>query len=186
MVASHYDNGKTRFNEFLKGLDTEECSFYQAIKKNKTDFFQQKPEPNAGDSKQKTLKYDCRLFSTLFISCQFRECDLMDIFQHENRSSPGALSDNDNLYSCHKSQLATILETHFTPPDTEPDASVIILDGSALINALPQRISKTFEEYAVLEVLPKVQAYSCTYRRTYIVLDVYTGLLNTIKARHRR
>ena len=83
MVASHCDNGKTRFNEFLKGLDTEDCSFYQAIKKNKTDFFQQKPEPNAGDSKQKTLKYDCRLFSTLFISCQFRKCDLMDIFQHE-------------------------------------------------------------------------------------------------------
>ena len=24
MVASHYDNGKTRFNEFLKGLDTDE------------------------------------------------------------------------------------------------------------------------------------------------------------------
>jgi hypothetical protein len=29
MVASHYDNGKTRFNEFLKGLDTDESSFYQ-------------------------------------------------------------------------------------------------------------------------------------------------------------
>ena len=24
MVASQYDNGKTRFNEFLKGLDTDE------------------------------------------------------------------------------------------------------------------------------------------------------------------
>jgi hypothetical protein len=24
MVASHYDNGKSRFNEFLKGLDTDE------------------------------------------------------------------------------------------------------------------------------------------------------------------
>jgi hypothetical protein len=32
MVASHYDNGKTRFNEFLKGLDTDECSFYQPSK----------------------------------------------------------------------------------------------------------------------------------------------------------
>ena len=25
MISSHYDNGKTRFNEFMKGL---ECSFY--------------------------------------------------------------------------------------------------------------------------------------------------------------
>jgi hypothetical protein len=71
MVASRYGNGKTRFNEFSKGLDTDECSFYQPIKKNKTCFFQQKPEPNAGDSKQNTLKDDCRLFSTIFISCQF-------------------------------------------------------------------------------------------------------------------
>jgi hypothetical protein len=37
---------------------------YQPIK---TDFFQQKPEPNAGDSKQNTLKDDCRLLSTIFI-----------------------------------------------------------------------------------------------------------------------
>jgi hypothetical protein len=47
---------------------------------NKTDFFQQKPEPNVGDSKQKTLKDDCRLFSTNFTSCQSREYDLMDFF----------------------------------------------------------------------------------------------------------
>jgi hypothetical protein len=29
IVVSQYDNGKTRFNEFLKGLDTDESSFYQ-------------------------------------------------------------------------------------------------------------------------------------------------------------
>ena len=59
--------------------------------------------------------------------------------------------------------------SHVTPPDTEPEASFIILDGSALINALPSRISKTFEEYAVLEIVPKVQGYSCTYMRRYCV-----------------
>ena len=62
MIASHYDYGKIRFNEFMKGLDTEECSFYQPIKNNKTDFFQQ----NAGDSRGKTLKEDCHLFSIRF------------------------------------------------------------------------------------------------------------------------
>jgi hypothetical protein len=70
------------------------------------------------------------------------------------------------------SSVLLLLETHVTPPDTEPGASFIILDGSALINALPSRISKTFEEYAVLEVIPKVRTYSCTYTRTYIVFDV--------------
>jgi hypothetical protein len=92
----------------------------------------------------------------------------MEFFQHENQSFPAALSDNGNLQSCQKLQLATILETHVTP-DTEPEASFIILDGSALINALPSRISKTFEEYAVLDIVLKVQGYSCTYMRRYCV-----------------
>jgi hypothetical protein len=89
----------------------------------------------------------------------------MYFFQHENQCFLAALSDNGNLQSCQKSQLATILETHVTPPDTAPEASFIILDVSALINALPSRISKTFEEYAVLEIVPKVQGYSSTYMR---------------------
>jgi len=105
----------------------------------------------------------------IFISCQSREYDLIKFFQHENQSFPAALSDNGNLHSCQKSQIATILETHVTPPDTVPEASFIILDGSALINALPSRTSKTFEKYAVLEVVLKVKAYSCTYMRRYCV-----------------
>jgi hypothetical protein len=58
-----------------------------------------------------------------------------------------ALSDNGNLQSCQKSQLATILETHVTPPDSEPEASFIILDGSALINALPSMITIFLRDY---------------------------------------
>ena len=73
------------------------------------------------------------------------------------------VSDLQNIFV--NTQLATILETHVTPPDTAPEASFIILDVSALINALPSRISKTFEEYAVLEIVPKVQGYSSTYMR---------------------
>ena len=44
-------------------------------------------------------------------------------------------------------------------------------------------ISKTFEEYAVLEVVPKVQTYSCTYTRTDIVFDVYWS--SSLKAETR-
>ena len=91
----------------------------------------------------------------------------MDHFYHNPTATTAtaALSDNGNLHGS--------LETHFTPPDTEPETSAIILDGSALINALPPRISKTFEEYAVLEVVPQVHAYSCTYIRTDIVFHIY-------------
>ena len=76
MVASHYDNGKTRFNEFLKGKDTDECSFYQP---SQISFSKSQNQAGMIQSK-KTLKDDCRLFSTIFTSCQSREYDLVDFF----------------------------------------------------------------------------------------------------------
>ena len=72
-----------------------------------------------------------------------------------------------------KSQLVSILEDYVANAENVPEASVIVLDGSALINSLLPRISKTFDEYAELEVVPKVQAYSSKYKRTDIVFDVY-------------
>ncbi|KAL7370274.1 hypothetical protein ABVT39_024501 [Epinephelus coioides] len=64
----------------MKGLGgEEESTFYEPIKKNRLDFFQQVPA-SADSSKQKVLKEDCQLFSKLFISCQSRECDLSDLW----------------------------------------------------------------------------------------------------------
>ncbi|CAC5371327.1 unnamed protein product [Mytilus coruscus] len=155
--------------DFMKGLDTEECSFYQPIKKNKTDFVRQKSKLKVGDSKKlKRMTVVCSLHFSYSTSL---ENVTSWNFQHENQSFPAAMSDNGNFHNCQKSQLATILETYFSPPDTEPEAGVIILDGSAFINALPPRKLKTFEEYAALEVVSKVQTYSYTYKRTDIVFE---------------
>ena len=63
-------------------------SFYDPIKKNKLEFFQQKPEPLSGDMKQNILKDDCCLFSKLFIPFQSRECDHLKFFRDENQSFP--------------------------------------------------------------------------------------------------
>ena len=98
---------------------------------------------------------------------------MTNFFQHENQSFPASLNDGGRLYSCQKSQHASILEDYVTNAENVPEASVIVLDGSALINSLLPRISKTFDEYAELEVVPKVQAYSSKYNRTEIVFDVY-------------
>ena len=81
IVISHHQNGRIRFQKFMKGFESKDTSsFYEPIKRNKLDFFNQKPEPVPGDLKQ-VLKDDGRLFSKLFISCQSRECDLLRIFQ---------------------------------------------------------------------------------------------------------
>ena len=135
-------------------------------------FFRQVPA-SVHSLNQKVLKADCQLFSKLFISCQSRECDLKEFFRHENQSHPAALSDGEKLHTCQKSHLTTILESQVIAPEAEPDTDIIIIDGAALVNSLPARSSKSFEEYAMLDVLPAMQAYSTKYKRIDIVFDVY-------------
>lgn len=183
-VRMHYGNGRTRFKEFMKTLEGENrAAFYSKIKRNNIDFFDQTKQAAVTDAKHKSLKDDCRLFSKLFISCQSRECDLMEFFKHENQSFPASLSENGNLYSGTKSQLALLLQSKVTCPDSVPHVSVIIIDGSALVNTIPPCKSKTFEEYAQLDFFPKVLKFSSAYERTDIVFDVY--LPTSLKAETR-
>jgi hypothetical protein len=79
--------------------------------------------------------------------------------------------------------ISTAVRNHSLQQSWRHTLLLLILDGSALINALLPRISKTFEEYAVLEVVPKVQTYSCTSTRTDIVFDVYWS--SSLKAETR-
>ena len=130
-----------RFKEFLDDLTKEGSAFYEPLNKTKLDFFEQRPEPVSHDLKQKCLKDDCRLFSKLFISCESRQCDL-EFSRHENQSCPAALSDGGKLHMTQKAKLALILEASVTPTGTKPEASAIIIDGSALLNAPQPRLSK--------------------------------------------
>ena len=107
----------------------------------------------------------------------------MEFFHHENQSFPAALSDGGKLHSCQKSQLASILEAKIATTVTRPEASAIIVDESALINTLPPRASKSFEEYATKDVILSVEAFAAIYRRTDIVFDVY--IANSLKAETR-
>ena len=165
-----------------QALENNPPFFYEPIKKNKADFFRQ-DSSSAEPSKQKLLKDDCQLFSKLFISCQSRECDLQEFFQHENQSFPAALSKSGRLYSCQKSQLTSILEAYVPPVDKEPEADVLIVDGSALVHALAPKISKTFEDYAALDFLPVVHMYTSKYTMTHLVFDVYSS--SSLKAETR-
>ena len=77
-----------------------------------------------------------------------------------------------SLLVATRNQLS-ILENHVTVADTEPVADTIICDGSALVNTLPPRTAQTFEDYALLDVLRTILAYSSNYDRRDIVFDVY-------------
>lgn len=172
LVKGHLERGEEQFKQFMAVLESEDrTELYKPMKRNKTSFF--KEEKSSTNVKQKALKEDCRLFSQLFISCQSRECDLKEFFQHENQSAPAALSDNGKLHFSQKSQLIDVLVSKIETTDQEPEADVIIIDGAALINALRPRNTKTFEEYASEEFLTCLQRYAAKYKRTDIVFDVY-------------
>ena len=54
-----------------------------------------------------------------------------------------------------------------------PEGDVIIVDGSAMVNSTPSRTSKTFEDYAREDILPKIKCNGATYKRVYVFFDVY-------------
>ena len=54
------------------------------------------------------------------------------------------------------------------------------------MNSLPPRTSSTFEDYAVLDVIPTLQAYFTRYKRTDIVFDVYQPSSLKAEARSKR
>ena len=195
IIFTHLDRDRTRFVEFMDGLYSEVPTFYEPIKKTRVDFFRQ--EPRCVDTtKQNVLKHDCQLFSKLFISCQSGKCDLCDLFRQENHPFPAALSDGGKLHTTRqKSQLAAVVGSHVTPegytalvtlPDNEPQADVIVIGGSTLVNVLPPRTSKTFEDYETLDVLPTILAYSIKYERTDIMFDVYRPSSMKAEARSKR
>ena len=143
LVATHHERGLQQFEVFLGGLHNVICSFYNPIKKNKVAFFKQ--EQHVSSSKEKAMKGDCRLFSRLFISCQTRQCDLQELFRHENQSSPASLRDRGKLHTCQKSQLTEILQAQVDMPERAANGEVIIVDGSAMVNTTPPRTSKTYD-----------------------------------------
>ena len=186
LIATHHERGKDKFNSFMANLQCEnDCSFYQPIKKNRITFFTNEPK-SASKSETKLLKEDCNLFSRLFISCQNRQCDLQEFFKHENQSFPASLSNKGKLHTCTKSDLVDVLQAKVTLPETKPESDVLIVDGSALVNTVAPRTPKSFEEYARTDILPKVEYYSMTHKRTDIIFDVYHQSSLKAEARCKR
>jgi len=105
-----------------------------------------------------SMKSDVELFSRLYISCQTRDGNLKDFFQHENQAWQPVLSDWGRLWFGTKSELLTCLED-LSPSQTKaPDATFVVLDGAAIIQMLTTsyRTTQTFKENAHKVFIPFV------------------------------
>ena len=180
--AEHADNilniaarGVEQHKAFLLKLhDGEEKSaFYEPLKKNKFRLFNLKQKPDSSKTKMENLKDDCNLFSRLFISCQSRQCDLQEFFEHENQKCPPSLSQNGMLNSSVKSQLMPILEDGLEMLKTAPNVDSLVIDGASLVNSKQPGSSRTFDDYANDIILPHIEYLAQNHSRVDVVFDVY-------------
>ncbi len=90
LIITHLEKGSAVFRDFVNGLG-DAASFYKPIKKNIPRY-----RVNEGAGAERRLSS----LLTALLTCQSRECDLLELFfKHENQSFPAALSDTGKLHS---------------------------------------------------------------------------------------
>jgi len=104
-------------------LITQATPVNDPIKRNKFPLFIRPAVQEKSRAKHQlsSLKSDCLLFSSLYISCQTREGDLDEIFAHENQACPPSLSNMGKLRLGTKSDIVGCLEK-LVPSTTREDS----------------------------------------------------------------
>ena len=158
-----------------------------SIKRNKFSFFTTYSQKTATTTAQQlsSMKRDCFLYSTLYISCQTRSGDVDKFFAHENQGCPPSLSDQGNLrHPKKKSELAECFQALTTPQSQIPtDVNVIIINGAAVVNMVKPGTERTFSDYAAACFIPYITAQLCHVNRMDIVWGEYQD--NSLKATTR-
>ena len=159
--------GQEQYDKFVtERLVTQISPVNDPIKRNKFPLFSRPPVREKSRAKPQllSLKSDCSLFSSLYISCQTRDGNLDDFFAHENQACPPSLSNMGKLQLGTKSDIVSCLEKLVPIPTDDflldvqpcllmnatsmPTVDAVILDGAAIVNMLKPGTAKTFSDYA--------------------------------------
>ena len=119
------------------------------------------PSKVASKTKQQlsSTRNDCLPFSRLYISCQTREGNLDEFFQHKNQSCPPSLSQDGKLrLPQKKSELAERLQSRTQQARVPKAVDALIIDGSVVVNVIRPGTEKTFEEYSGQCFLPYIKS----------------------------
>ena len=177
--------GKKQYNTFVdERLKQQKKSIFDPIERNKLTVFSCPVSKGTSADKQKliSVKSDCSLFSRLYISCQNREGNIDEFFEHENHGYPPSISKSGELLLPQKkSELTECLLTLASSQKQIPDVDVVIIDGAVAVNMLkPKSIEKTFAHYAKNSFIPYVQSQLQKAKQVDIVWDEYHK--NSLKA----
>ena len=134
------------------------------------------------------MKQNCSLFTQLYVSCQVREGDLDDFFQHENQSFQPSLSQQGNLHHGSKSDLLECFEKLCPAQEDVPGADVLILDGAITVNMLKPGACQTFQDYVDNVFIKYLKRQQHRVSRIDIVWDIYKpdSLKSTVCSRQSK
>ena len=155
---------------------TGKVSIYTPISKNKLPLFREKNTLTTTKEKLQvvSLKQDCKLFASLYLSCQSRDGDLDDFFAHENHVYPPSLSEYGRLRKGSKADFLQCLEVQAEQEANGPPVTAKVVDGAALVQMTPPGDAKTFGDYAksfAAKVIKELRGI--TLERIDVVFDRY-------------
>ena len=80
----------------------------------------------------------------------------------------------------------SILETKVSPCNIGPECEALAIDGAFLIHNLTPTSGKTFYQYAIQDVVPRIEQYGSKYQRTDVIFDVYVSQSLKAETRSKR
>lgn len=168
--------GQQQHDNYVKArlVDKPAQAISDTVKKNNLPLFTK--AASRAKSKEKTkiasLKSSCDLFARLYISCQARQGNLDEFFQHENQPTPPAISDMGQLRTGDKGDLLKCLPNDLQPMNS-PVVDARVFDGAAVVHMLQPKQCKTFSDYADMVFVPYMLDQLHTVGRIDIVWDRY-------------
>ncbi|XP_044175497.1 uncharacterized protein LOC122958628 [Acropora millepora] len=175
-VRNVKDVGEKQFKSFVKErLVERKLAITEPLKKNNLNIIstQSKKVVSKDKAKVKELKEDCELFSRLFIACQSREGNLDEFFTFENQPWPPSLAQSGKLRSGQKADLIKCILNQAADPPSNFQADAVILDGAVIVQMLPVKTARTFDEYFNAIFAPYVLHQLETANRVDLVFDEY-------------
>ena len=168
--------GDKQFKEFTKERFAERSkAITEPLKRNNLPILstQTKKTVSKDKAKVKELKQDCALFSRLYIASQSRDGNLDDFFTYENQPWPPSIAQNGKLRGGQKADLVKCATNEATEILERPSVDRVILNGTVIVQMLPVKTSRTFEEYFATVFAPYIMKQLGAGRRVDLVWDDY-------------
>ena len=156
-----------------EGLIKKEIVTTLPKKRNELSLFNSTLSQVASKSEKMQLKKDRKLFAQVCISTQVHRGDIQELFIHETRREPPALSKNGQIRSGNKADYLPCLRNDANLTTDDQATKAAILDSTVVVNMLKPGNTKTFEEYARNIFVPAIDVQVQKFKRTDIVFDVY-------------